>query len=121
MQTDIIVNRLLTKKGDLICSDKLVSFFGINENEIKREFYNKATEKTLFGEFDIYSKVEDSISKIAKLYVSRLKNIFKFVTERPLVMKNMKNVPIYHFVFASNNETAVKIAEQIIGSKNRKS
>jgi three-Cys-motif partner protein len=119
--TGVIVNRLLTKKGDLMCSDKLVSFFGINEDEIKREFYNKATEKTLFGEFDIYSKVEDSISKIAKLYVSRLKNIFKFVTERPLVMKNMKNVPIYHFVFASNNETAVKIAEQIIGSKNRKS
>lgn len=104
-----------------MCSERLVSFFGIKEDEIKREFYNKAKEKTLFGEIDIYRKVEDSISKIANLYVSRLKNIYKFVTERPLVMKNTKNVAIYHFVFASNNEKATKIAEQIIRSRKRKS
>ena len=119
--TGVIVNRLLTKKGDLMCSERLVSFFGINEDEILREFYSKAKEMTLFGEIDIYRKVEDSISKIAQLYISRLQNIFKFVTERPLVMKNTKNVPIYHFVFASNNENATNIAGQIIESRKTKS
>jgi len=44
-----------------------------------------------------------------------LKEIFKHVTSRPLILKNSKNVPIFHFVFASNNQTALKIASQIIG------
>ena len=29
-------------------------------------------------------------------------------------LKNSKNVPIYHFIFASNNATARKIAREII-------
>ena len=37
----------------------------------------------------------------------------------PLKLYNTKNVPIYHFVFASNNPTALKIAKQIIEKKNK--
>jgi hypothetical protein len=39
----------------------------------------------------------------------------KEVTPKPLEMVNSRNVPIYHFAFASNNATAKKIASQIIG------
>lgn len=36
------------------------------------------------------------------------------MTESPLVLTNNRGVPIFHFVFASNNQTAVNIAQQII-------
>ncbi len=54
---------------------------------------------------------------ILDLYVERLKTIWDFVTEKPLCLMNTRNVPIFHFVFASNNQNAVKIAKQIIISK----
>jgi three-Cys-motif partner protein len=53
---------------------------------------------------------------IAKLYISKLKTIFEEVSDEPLVLLNTKNVPIYHFAFASSNATAKKIATEIIGS-----
>lgn len=42
---------------------------------------------------------------------------FRFVTEKPLVLYNTRNTPIFHFACASNNETAIKIASQIIKKK----
>lgn len=43
-----------------------------------------------------------------------MKTIWKFVTEDPLVLRNRTGAPIFHFVFASNNQNATKIAKQII-------
>ena len=37
-----------------------------------------------------------------------------WLPEKPLILKNSKNVPIYHFIFASNNNTGLKIANDII-------
>lgn len=34
--------------------------------------------------------------------------------EKPLTLENSKNVTIFHFIFASNNKNAVKIAKDII-------
>lgn len=31
------------------------------------------------------------------------------------VLYNTRNIPIFHFIFASNNATAIKIATEIIG------
>jgi three-Cys-motif partner protein len=112
--TGVIVNRLLDKNCNFRHSQKLQNFFGLTENEIKKEFYIKETETTLFGEIETIRKVSKPIEKIAKLYVQRLKTTWKFVTEKPLRLENSKGVPIFHFVFASNNEQAVKIAKQII-------
>ncbi len=61
----------------------------------------------------------DSIYKIAELYIEKLKNIWEFVTDKPLILYNTRNIPIYHFVFASNYKTALKIANQIIEKKNK--
>jgi len=58
----------------------------------------------------------NSINRIARLYISKLKTIFEEVSDEPLVLLNSKNVPIYHFAFASSNATAKKIAADIIGS-----
>ena len=115
----VIVNRLLDNKGELIFHDRLESFFGLSIQEIKKVFYEEKKEETLFGEEEKITKVDDSIAKIAEIYICNLKKIFQYVTEKPLLLKNSKNVTIYHFVFASNNKTAYKIARQIIGKKQK--
>ena len=112
--TGVIVNRLLDKSCELKHSRKLQSFFGLDEDEIIKYFYQKETYNSLFGETEIIKKVSSPIEKIATLYSMRLKTIWKYVTEKPLRLENSRGVPIYHFVFASNHPAAVKIAKQII-------
>ena len=112
--TGVIVNRLLDKKGELKFSEKLESFFGLSIEEIKTYFYREQKVQTLFGEEEIITKVSEPIEKIAKLYAERMKTIWEFVTDKPLVLTNRNDVPIFHFVFASNNKNAKKIAKQII-------
>ncbi len=112
--TGVIVNRLLDKKGELKYSAKLQSFFGLTEERIREIFYTSETTATLFGEQQMTNKILKPIEKISETYVERLKTVWNFVTEKPLVLKNSKGVPIFHFVFASNNQNAVKIAKQII-------
>lgn len=112
--TGVIVNRLLDRKGKLEFSDKLQSFFGLSIEEIKAHFYEEKKVQTLFGEAEIITKVSQPIEKIARLYAERMKTIWKHVTDEPLVLKNRNGSPIFHFVFASNNQHAKKIAKQII-------
>lgn len=112
--TGVIVNRLLDRKGELKSLKKLESFFGLNEEEIRQHFYETGVTHTLFGGLETVNKVLQPIEKIASLYTDRLKTIWKYVTPQPMRLDNSKGVPIFHFVFASNNATAVKIAKQII-------
>jgi len=112
--TGVIVNRMLDKAGKLKFSKKLEAFFGLSISEIRDYFYRKHNVQTLFGEEEIITKVSKPIEKIARLYVERMKTIWKYVTEEPLVLKNNNGVPIFHFVFASNNLPAKQIAKQII-------
>jgi len=112
--TGVIVNRLLDKSGRLMHIEKLVKFFGLSEAEIKEIFYFTSTLNTLFGQEEIIQKISKPIEKIADLYAQRLKSIWKYVTDKPLCLKNSRGVPIFHFVFASNNNNALKIANQII-------
>ena len=117
--TGVIINRLLERKIDkekgLAHAEKLKSFFGMTEKEIRDFFYTKKNEQTLFGDDDmVITKAENSIRRIAQLYVERLKQVMPYVTEEPLVLYNTHNVPIYHLVFAAKNKTAMKIAQEII-------
>lgn len=117
--TGVIINRLLERKVDkdkgLAHSEKLESFFGLSEEEIRKFFYRETSVQTLFGDEEIIvTKAENSIRKIAELYIERLKDVFPYVTEEPLVLYNTHNVPIYHLVFAAKNKTAMKIAQEII-------
>lgn len=117
--TGVIINRLLERKLDpekgFIHAEKLQSFFGMPQTEIKHFFYQEAQVQTLFGEEEtVITKTEDAIRKIAELYVERLKTVFDNVVEEPLVLYNSQNVPIYHLVFAAKNKVAKKIAQEII-------
>ena len=112
--TGVIVNRLLDRKCKLTHIEKLTSFFGKDEAFLKDYFYNTRQETTLFGETEVVEKVQEPIRMIANLYIQQMKTIFKYVTEEPLVLYNTRNTPIFHFACASNNESAVKIAHEII-------
>lgn len=114
--TGVIVNRLLDKKGELKSIEKLQSFFGLCADDIKKSFYYSEHQNTIFGEEELVRKVSKPIEKIARLYIDQLKAVWTHVIENPLVLNNSKGVPIFHFVFASNNKNAVKIANQIIQS-----
>lgn len=118
--TGVIVNRLLDRKGELSHIEKLKSFFGKDEVSLRDYFYTKSQEQTLFGDIEKIQKVEKPIQKIAELYIQQLKEIFKHVTPEPLVLYNSRHTPIFHFACASNNETAIKIASQIINKKQKK-
>ena len=115
--TGVIVNRLLVRKGDPLHIERLTSFFGKDEEYLRQYFYNRVQEQTLFGEVERVEKVKKPIQKIAELYIKQLQNIYNYVTAEPLVLYNSRNTPIFHFVFASNNENAVRIASQIIKKK----
>ena len=115
--TGVIVNRLLDRKCELTHAEKLTSFFGKDEDFLRDYFYKRKKVDTLFGETEIIEKVKKPIEKIAELYIEQLKTIFDYVTEKPLVLYNTRNTPIFHFACASNNQTAIKIASQIINKK----
>lgn len=112
--TGVIVNRLLDRKCKLTHIEKLTSFFGKEEAFLREYFYNTRQDETLFGSIEVIEKVKEPIQKITKLYIQQMKTIFKYVTEKPLVLYNTRNTPIFHFAFASNNQSAVKIAHEII-------
>lgn len=112
--TGVIINRLLDRKGELVFSDKLEKFFGMSIDEIKAIFYSVEEEQGLFNSINTLIKIQKPIEKIKKIYVQQLNTIWKYVTEEPLVLRNSKGSPIFHFVAASNNQKAIKIANQII-------
>lgn len=116
--TGVIVNRLLFKSGKLKHLSKLKSFFGLSEDEIKKEFYKTEQKLNLFGQEDeIVTKVVKPINHIMNLYIKQLKTLWKYVTEEPLRLDNTKGRPLFHLVFASNEPVALKIAKDIIKVK----
>jgi three-Cys-motif partner protein len=115
LPTAVIVNRLLDQKGKLKSIKKLESFFGLKEEEIKKHFYILTGQQDLFdSDAEKIKKIAQPIEKIAELYIKKMKTIWKYVTEKPLRLDNRSGGPLFHFVFASNNENALKIANDII-------
>lgn len=116
LPSGVIVNRLLKKDGTLKYPEKLKSFFGLPEEKIMESFYEKDSQLSIFGEEQNYLKKTDSIRRISQLYIERLQTIFPCVPKNPLVLCNNNNTPIFHFIFASYNKVASKIAKDIIAS-----
>ena len=116
--TGIGVSRLL--KNDANISEqwmkKLEKFLGISEDEIKAKFYRNKRVNTLFGEETFTEKEKNSIIKIGELFSERLNTVFKFVSDS-YVMKNSTNSIMFHFMMATNNPTAFKIANDVIKPK----
>lgn len=116
--TGIGINRLLKSDGNISDSWvlKLENFLGLSQAEIKNHFYKAQSVNTLFGLETIIEKEKDTVNRAGELYKQRLKTIFKFVSE-PFVMKNSTNSIMYHFMMATNNGNALKIANDVIKPK----
>ncbi len=111
----VAVNRLLKKDGKINISfrKRLDQMFGTTE--WFKHFYSIKTRPSLFGEEKGLEKI-CNFDTIGKYFVSRLKKIFPKVAEKPLALRNSRNNPLYLLCFASANSTAVKIAQQILGT-----
>lgn len=116
--TGMGVNRLL--KNDYNISEawlaKLEKFLGLPRSEILDHFYKRKSMFTLFGEETLMQKEKDAIDKAGDLYTKRLNEVFRYVSES-FKMRNSTGTIMYHFMMASNNKTAQKIANDIIKPK----
>lgn len=116
--TGMGVNRLLETNGNISPSwvERLEKFLGLTADEIKAYFYRKVD--TLFPEIQLVEKEKNAIERSAKLYKKRLEDVFEFVS-KPFELRNSTGSPMYHLFLASNNATAVKIANDIVKKFNR--
>lgn len=113
--TGIGVGRMLKNNGEISESwyAKLEKFLGLSKEEVKNHFYKTQEINTLFGTETVTAKEKNSIHKAGELYRDRLKTIFKYVSES-FVMRNTTNSIMYHFMMATNNSNALKIANEVI-------
>lgn len=111
--TGMGVNRLLKKNGQISDAwlEKLEIFLGLERLEIEKYFYKKS--ETLFPDITDIKKETDAIAKSAKLYRTRLKEVFEFVS-KPYELRNSSNSIMFHLFLTSNNEAAIKIGNDIV-------
>lgn len=116
--TGIGINRLLKSDGNISDAwlQKLEKFLGMSQVEIKDHFYKAQSINTLFGQETVVEKERNTVNKAGELYRRRLNTIFKFVSDS-YVMKNSTNSIMYHFMMATNNASALKIANEVIKPK----
>ena len=113
--TGMGVNRLLKNNGQISDAwlERLSTFLGMPQEDIIDYFYQTRTVTTLFGEEVVTTKEERAIEKSAELYRERLNKLFNFVSDS-YILKNKTNSTMFHFLMASNNKTAIGIANDII-------
>lgn len=111
--TGMGVNRLLKTNGQISDSwlERLEVFLGLPREDIEKHFYKKSN--TLFPDITQLKKERDAIDKSAKLYRNRLMEVFEYVS-KPYELKNSSNAIMFHLFLISNNETAIKIANDIV-------
>lgn len=114
--TGLGVNRLLKNDGNITDAWllKLEKFLGLNRDVITNHFYKKTNVTTLFGDdLTLKNKETNIVQKIGALYKERLKSVFEFVSDS-FVMRNSNNSIMYHFMMATNNPAAIKIANDVV-------
>jgi three-Cys-motif partner protein len=118
--TGIGVNRLLKKDGQISEAwlTRLEKSLGLTGKEILNYFYTSKTTQTLFGEETNIAKEKQATDKAAQLYVQRLNEIFDHVSES-FALKNSTGSTMYHFMMATNNKAALKLANDVIKPKRK--
>jgi len=119
--TGVGANRLL--KRDLNISEawwqRLEKFFGINREIIKNSIYEEKTITDLFGSRKIVTKSTQANEKLFKIYSEKLNTIFNLISN-PYIIVNRNNSLMYHFFCASNNASAIKIANDLVNRHNKR-
>lgn len=91
---------------------RLTKLFG--SDGWRSRFYRRGPKAGLFEDAeDAWTKVA-GVREILEYFLERMESVFARVVERPLILKNSKNSPMYALCFAAGNprgaKTAVKIA-----------
>ncbi|GGG99170.1 three-Cys-motif partner protein TcmP [Pedobacter zeae] len=119
--TGVGANRLLKK--DLNISEawwkRLEKFFGIDRDLITKSIYKEEIVTDLFGSRTIITKSSKANNKLFEIYTEKIKTIFGLVSN-PYVIVNRNNSLMYHFFCASNNASAIKIANDLVNKHNKK-
>ena len=104
------INRLIKRDGKIppSWSEQLDHCFG---TEAWRDV-SYATETNLFGE-QVISKNSNNSDALLGLYLTRLREIFPYVSE-PHLIRNTKNVPLYYLIWAGPHELGLKGAKYIL-------
>ena len=105
------LNRLAPKSGNVPDSwrKRMDAFLGTDD--WYDAFYRAETVPTLFG--DYHSQVKASMIEMARYFNGRLSRVFAGVAEKPGVLYNSKNSPLYLLCFAVGNERGKDIALRI--------
>jgi three-Cys-motif partner protein len=106
------VNRLLTRSGEIPepWRRRLDTLLGTKD--WFDEFYEVRRTSTLFGAEEETVKLA-STETIGRYFVQRLKTVFCAVSEKPRVLTNSANCPLYLLCFAAGNEKGASIALRI--------
>jgi three-Cys-motif partner protein len=96
-------------------ADRVTKLFGTDD--WRKRLYRREPTPTLFEDTeDTWIRI-GGVRAILELFLERLKAVFAQVVERPLILKNSRNSPMYALCFAAGNlrgaKTAVKIASYL--------
>jgi len=119
--TGVGANRLLKKNLKISEAwwQRLEKFFGIDRKIITSSIYDEEIVTDLFGPRKVITKSSASNEKLFKIYSEKLNTVFDLISE-PYVIVNSNNSLMYHFFCASNNASAIKIANDLVRTHNRK-
>jgi three-Cys-motif partner protein len=106
------VNRLLTRSGEIPDAWRRALDRLLGTTDWYDAFYRITTTKNLLGE-DVTLVGKASVEIIGRYFTERLKTIFAGVAEKPMVLKNSSNCPLYLFCFAAGNARGAPIALKI--------
>ncbi|NVJ25970.1 three-Cys-motif partner protein TcmP [Myxococcus sp. AM011] len=105
------INRVATKSGKIPdpWRQRMNAFFGTKD--WYDEFYKVETTPTLFG--DAQAQVKAPMDVMARYFNNRLKEVFAGVAEKPGMLRNSANNPLYLLCFAVGNERGKNVALRI--------
>jgi len=111
------VNRLLTRSGEIPAAWQLKLNQLLGTEDWYDEFYKVEATPTLFGT-DQETVSKASMETIGHYFIDRLKGIFAGVAEKPGVLRNSVNNPLFLLCFAAANQrvapTALRIANHLL-------
>ncbi len=111
------VNRLLTRSGEIPESWQRRLNLLLGTEDWYGELYNTQTNVDIFGD-ERERVVKAKTETIGRYFNNRLKNIFAGVADKPGVLRNSVNNPLYLLCFAVANERgktiALRIAEHLL-------
>jgi three-Cys-motif partner protein len=92
-------------------ADRLSKLFGTDE--WRDRFYRKQPKSDLFENSDeTWTKVA-GVPQILDFFLERMKDIFARVVDRPMILKNSRNSPMYALCFAAGNPRGANAAVNI--------